>query len=136
MPAGTVVSTPASGSSNPVPNAHCPSPPWAWSSASYTVSSCAMRTLFPGHGVPGRWPSPRGPPPRGTSGGGEGGGPSHVGDVVRDLVERRVAVDLVAARREHRVLLVGARRGDVRGLDHPDAHALVAPRVDIAGGVH
>ena len=34
MPSGTVVSTPASGSSNPVPNAHCPSPPWAWSSAS------------------------------------------------------------------------------------------------------
>ncbi len=33
-PSGTVVSTPASGSSNPVPNAQWPSPPWAWSSAS------------------------------------------------------------------------------------------------------
>src|SRR3954469_19915739 len=45
-------------------------------------------------------------------------------------------VDLVAARGEHRVLLVGARRGDVGGLDHPDAHALVPPGVEVAGGVH
>ena len=41
-------------------------------------------------------------------------GCSHVGDVVGDGVERRVPVDLVAARGEQRVLLVGARRGDSR----------------------
>src|SRR5687768_13998638 len=126
-PSGTAVSTPASGSSNPVPNAHCPSPPWAWSSASYTVSSCAMACLPVGP-LPGTAPR--------NEGWGGGGPFSHVGDVLRDLVERRVAVDLVAARGEHRVLLVGARRGDVRGLHHPDAHALVAPGVDVAGRVH
>src|SRR4051812_47588892 len=60
----------------------------------------------------------------------------HVGDVLGDLVEGGVAVDLVAAGGEHRVLLVGAGRGDVGGLDHPDAHALVAPGVQVAGGVH
>src|SRR3954469_9066555 len=70
-----------------------------------------------------------------ASGGGQEG-PSHVGDVLGDLVERRVAVDLVAAGGEHRVLLVGAGRGDVGGLDHPDAHALVAARVEVAGRVH
>src|SRR4051794_39595085 len=37
-----------------------------------------------------------------------------------------MAVDLVAARREQRVLLVGTRRGDVGRPHHPDAHALVA----------
>src|SRR3712207_8596529 len=52
----------------------------------------------------------------------------------RSLVERRVAVDLVAAGGEHRVLLVGAGGGDVGRLHHPDAHALVAPGVDVAGG--
>src|SRR5215218_8296188 len=54
-------------------------------------------------------------------------------NVVGDVVERRVAVDLVAARREQRVLLVGARRGDRVGADDPDAHALVAAGVDVAG---
>ena len=39
---------------------------------------------------------------------------SHVRDVVGDVVEGGVPVDLVAAGREERVLLVGARRGDRR----------------------
>src|SRR5918993_1730968 len=114
IPSGTVVSTPASGSSNPVPKAQCPSPPWAWSSASYTVSSCANAVPLAG-GCRGRL---------------------HVRDGLRDLVERRVAVDLVAARGEHRVLLVRAGRRDVGRLDDPDAHALVAPGVEVAGRVH
>src|SRR5918997_4922156 len=58
-----------------------------------------------------------------------------VGDVLGDLVERRVAIDLVATGGEQRVLLVGAGGGDVGGPDHPDAHALVAPGVEVAGGV-
>src|ERR1700754_2103148 len=58
---------------------------------------------------------------------------SYVRDVLGDLVERRVAVDLVAARREERVLLVRARRGDAAGLHHPDADALVAPGVQVPG---
>ena len=40
-------------------------------------------------------------------------------DVVGDLVERGVPVDLVAGRREERVLLVRARRGDVGGRRRP-----------------
>src|SRR5687767_1067596 len=113
MPSGTVVSTPASGSSKPVPNAHCPSPPWAWSSASYTVSSCPMSGVLSNVEFPAV--GPRTGPRREPASGGGHGGPSHVGDVVGDLVERGVAVDLVAAGGEHRVLLVGAGRGDVGG---------------------
>src|SRR3954469_4910184 len=116
---GTVVSTPASGSSNPVPNAQCPASSCAPVSASYTVSSC-MDLLS-------EWIE-RGNRHRST--------PLHVGDVFGDLVEGGVAVDLVAAGGEHRVLLVRARRGDVGRPDHPDAHALVAPRVQVARGVH
>src|SRR5215203_735352 len=82
-------------------------------------------------------PSLRAPPAEERGGWGERRSSySHVRHVLRDLVERRVAVDLVAAGGEHGVLLVGARRGDVGGPDHPDAHALVAPRVQVAGGVH
>src|SRR4051794_35826656 len=104
MPSGTVVSTPASGSSNPVPKTQCPSRRCGAVRASYTVSSCAI--ALPRDGTA---PS-RGPPPRGTSGGGEEGVLSDVGDVLGDVVERRVPVDLVATGGEHRVLLVGARR--------------------------
>src|SRR3954451_9549001 len=78
----------------------------------------------------------QGPAARGTRAVGGEGVLLHVRDVLGDLVEGGVAVDLVAAGGEHRVLLVGAGRGDVGGLDHPDAHALVAPGVQVAGGVH
>src|SRR5688572_7398368 len=57
---------------------------------------------------------------------------SHVGDVLGHVVEGGVAVHLVAARREERVLLVRARRRDVRRLHDPDAHALVPAGVDVA----
>src|SRR5580692_6935976 len=63
------------------------------------------------------------------------GAPSDVRDVVGDVVERRVAVHLVAGRLEERVLLVRARRGDVRRADHPDADALVAAGVQVTGVV-
>src|ERR1700761_7170393 len=58
---------------------------------------------------------------------------SHVRDVVGDLVERRVPVHLVARRREERVLLIRRRSGDLGRRHHPDAHALVAPGVQIPG---
>src|SRR5439155_10401990 len=58
---------------------------------------------------------------------------SDVRDRVGDVVERGVPVYLVAAGREERVLLVRAGRGDVGGPDDPDAHALVAPGVQVAG---
>src|SRR5690606_5313524 len=100
-PSGTVVSTPASGSSKSVPNAHCEASP-ASRSPSKMLSWSFIRGLR-----------------------------SHVRDVPGDLVERRVPVDLVAAGREQGVLLVRAGRGDRVGADHPDAHALVAARVDV-----
>src|SRR4051794_9750863 len=78
----------------------------------------------------------QGPAARGTRAVGGEGVLLHVRDVLGDLVEGGVPVDLVAAGGEHRVLLVGAGGGDVGGLDHPDAHALVAPGVDVARGVH
>src|SRR6185437_7958493 len=105
MPSGTDGSIPSSGSVNPVPNAQ------RWSSVSsarlwYAANSSSVN-------------SP----------------PSHVGDVVGDLVERRVPVDLVAGRGEERVLLVRARRGDVGGRDDPDADPLVPAGVQVAGVV-
>src|SRR3954452_3411073 len=109
-PSGTVVSTPASGSSNPVPKAHRASSPWAAVNASYTVSSCITLLVVECQERGNLAPDT----------------PLDVWDVVRDVVERGVAVDLVAARREQGVLLVGARRGDVGRPDHPDADALVA----------
>src|SRR5271167_4794555 len=44
-----------------------------------------------------------------------------------------MAVDLVAAGGEQRVLLVGAGGGDRVRADHPDADPLVAPGVDVTG---
>src|SRR5690606_38152198 len=41
--------------------------------------------------------------------------------------------DLVAARGEERVLLVGTGGGDVLRAHHPDAHPLVAPGVQVPG---
>src|SRR6266576_3056497 len=58
--------------------------------------------------------------------------PSHVRHVVGDGIERRMPIHLVTARREERILLVRAGCGDVPGCDHPYAHALVAPGVDIS----
>ena len=84
---GRCVSTPASGSSKSVPNAH-----WR------------RRRRRAGRRRRSRASSGRG---RGRS------SASHVGDVVGDGVEGRVPVDLVAGGREERVLLVGAGRGDV-----------------------
>src|SRR6266516_3438967 len=55
--------------------------------------------------------------------------------VVGDLVEGRVPVDLVATGREERILLVRAGRRDRVRTHDPDAHALVAPGVEIAGAV-
>src|SRR3954471_5925757 len=104
MPSGTVVSTPANGSSNPVPNAHWPSPPCAWSSASYTVSSCMTRLSCV---VGGRSPSVLYRHEARVVSRAKARW-SHVGDVLGDLVEGRVPVDLVPARGEHRVLLVRA----------------------------
>src|SRR5262245_44950566 len=49
------------------------------------------------------------------------------------VVEGRVPVDLVARRVEERVALVGARRRDRGGRDHPDRHALVAAGEHVAG---
>src|SRR5699024_3460368 len=60
---------------------------------------------------------------------------SHMGDIGGDVVEGGVAIDLVAAGGEHRVLLVRARGRDVRCADDPDAHAFVSSGVDIAGVV-
>src|SRR5882757_3496508 len=54
-------------------------------------------------------------------------------DVVGDLVERRVPVDLVTARREEGILLIGAGRGDVHRPHHADADALIPSGVEIAG---
>src|ERR1700735_5678440 len=56
-----------------------------------------------------------------------------VRDGVGDVVEGGVPVDLVAAGREERVLLVRAGRGDVGRRHDPDADALVAPGVQVAG---
>src|SRR6266704_377613 len=60
---------------------------------------------------------------------------SDMWDVVGDLVEGGVPVDLVATGCEERILLVGAGRGDRVRAHDPDAHALVAPGVEIAGVV-
>src|SRR5690348_7391259 len=101
MPSGTDVSMPSSGSVNPVPNAQrCPSSVSA-ASRSYGMSSKSCSAVLM----------------RKSS--------SHVGDVVGNLVERRVAVHLVAGRLKERVLLVRGRRGDVRSAHYPDADALV-----------
>src|SRR5262249_24055856 len=50
-----------------------------------------------------------------------------------NLVERGVAVDLVGRRREERILLLRAARGDVTGADDTDRHPFLAPGVDVAG---
>src|SRR5699024_10133676 len=102
---GSVVSTPASGSSNPVPYAQRASS-CASASESYALSECREGSVTAA---------------------------SHVGDVLGDVVERRVAVDLVCGGREVRVLLGRARRRDrVRAYD-PDARALVAAGEHVAG---
>src|SRR5262245_25334705 len=115
MPSGMVVSTPASGSSKSVPKAQ-----WAslTSNPSYTESWASCLTGFASalsNGLAIR--------------------PSHVGDVVGDVVEGRMPVDLVAAGREERILLVGAAGRDGVRAHHPDAHAFVAPGVDVPGVV-
>src|SRR5215470_8330591 len=112
-PPGTVVSTPSSGSAKPVPNAH--RRPLSASSviASYAVSNGNCSSLG------------------GTTTSSPRNRHLNVRDRVGDVVEGGVAVDLVAARREERVLLVGTGRGDVGRADHPDAHALVAPGVQV-----
>src|SRR3712207_2294911 len=104
-PSGTRVSTPPSGSSKEEPKAQ-----WASSSSSpaYTLSSGS--SCGPRGSVIGRL---------------------DVRYVGGELVEGRVAVDLVATRREERVLLVRARRGDEVRADHPDADPLVAAGVDV-----
>src|ERR1700739_4295955 len=96
MPSARVVSTPASGSSKLVPKAH-----WSCSSASmspaYAQSWSFMGARF--HRT------------------------SHVGDVVGNVVEGGVAVDLVPARDEERILLRGAG-GDDRSRSFRSSAAL------------
>src|SRR3954465_12164217 len=58
-------------------------------------------------------------------------GSSDVGDTIGDLVEGRVAVDLVERRLEQRVLVARVARDDLRRWDDPDAAALTAAGVDV-----
>src|SRR5258705_13492619 len=57
---------------------------------------------------------------------------SHVIERLGQLVERRVAVDLVFHRIKVRRLLARVARRDLVGADDPDARTLLAPRVDVA----
>src|ERR1700722_10869187 len=43
-----------------------------------------------------------------------------------------MTIDLVARRLERGVRVLRIGRDDIRGTDHPDAHALLPPRVEIA----
>src|SRR6478609_10257848 len=100
-PSGTVVSTPARGSSKSVPNAHWESSITVWwsSSPSYAESWNLLSVVTIVEILSG---PPRSCSSEERSGGGEElrGECSHVGDVVGDVVERRVAIDLVTTRRE------------------------------------
>src|SRR5215469_1633214 len=102
-PSGTVVSTPSSGSAKPVPNAH------RWPlSASSVIASYAVSN--------GNCSSPGGRPPSTPR-----NRHLNVRDRAGNLVEGGVPVHL----------LVGTGRGDVGRADHPDAHALVTPGVQV-----
>src|SRR2546423_12747086 len=57
---------------------------------------------------------------------------SHVIDRLRQLVEGRVAVHLVFGRVEVHRLVARVARDDLVRAHDPDAHALLAPRVDVA----
>src|SRR5450759_3999934 len=57
---------------------------------------------------------------------------SKVFDILGHVVERRVALDLVARGVEERATLIGAAGRDIGGPDHPEGDSLLATGVDIA----
>src|SRR5699024_3764189 len=61
---------------------------------------------------------------------------SHMRNVLADVIEGRMPVHLIPARREHRVFLLGAGSGDVGGAHHPDTDTLVAAGIDVTGMAH
>src|SRR5699024_7167187 len=135
-PSGTVVSTPASGSSKSVPKAQFAS---LTSRPEYALSCVSCSTLVPASScstlIVGSSPAGVGWLPAGVRSVVMSLPSSHVRDIVGDVVEGRVTVDLVTAGGEHRVLLVRARGRDIGGADDPDAHTLVASGVDVTGVV-
>src|SRR5712664_3229108 len=57
---------------------------------------------------------------------------SDVGDTVGNLVERRMAINLVQRWLEQLALVGGITRDDRGARHHPDAHALAPTGVDVA----